>query len=98
MATLLRLAGQDAVARDDPLAMWLPDLPDADAVTLRGLANMTAGDPDDGPNERPQVALYAALLQHPTPAESIVSGLSTPRSFAPGARFYEESTCWKPSR
>src|SRR5215213_1331277 len=43
---LLRLVDQKVVTLDDPLATWMPDLPDADQVTLRMLANMTAGYPD----------------------------------------------------
>ena len=47
---LLRLVDQNVVTLDDPLTAWLPDLPDADRVTLRMLANMTAGHPDYVPN------------------------------------------------
>src|SRR5215218_10928491 len=43
---LLRLVDQQTVSLDDPLATWVPDLPDAEDVTLRMLANMTAGYPD----------------------------------------------------
>ena len=47
MATLvLQLVDQGVVRLDDPLATWLPELPDADRVTLRMLVNMTAGYPD----------------------------------------------------
>ena len=43
---LLRLVDQKVVTLDDPLATWMPDLPDADQVTLHMLANLTAGYPD----------------------------------------------------
>ena len=48
---------------DDPLATWLPDLPDADRVTLRMLANMTAGYPDYVQDPK----LSQALLRRPVP-------------------------------
>jgi CubicO group peptidase (beta-lactamase class C family) len=88
MATLLlRLVDQQAVGLDDSLATWLPDLPDADQVTLRMLANMTAGyndyvqNPDFGP------ALYADPFRQWTPEEQVALGLSTPRLFAPGTNW-----------
>jgi CubicO group peptidase (beta-lactamase class C family) len=88
MATLLlRLVDQGVAALDDPLAIWLPDLPDADAVTLRMLANMTAGYPDYVPNAAFQAAFYADPFRQWTPNELIAIGLSTPRSFAPGANW-----------
>jgi CubicO group peptidase (beta-lactamase class C family) len=88
MATLLlRLVDQGAIRLDDPLANWLPDLPDADAVTLRMLANMTAGYPDFVPNPQFQAAFYADPFRQWTSEEQIAIGLSTPRSFAPGANF-----------
>lgn len=40
---LLTLVDDGLVGLDDTIDAWLPDLPDADRVTLRMLANMTAG-------------------------------------------------------
>ncbi len=88
MATLLlRLVDQGVVTLDDRLATWLPDLPDADAVTLRMLANMTAGYPDFVPNPEFQAAFYTDPFRQWTPDELIEIGLSTPRAFPPGANF-----------
>jgi len=56
---LLRLVDQQLVSLDDSLASWLPDLPDADLVTLRMLANMTAGYPDYVQNPKLSQELYA---------------------------------------
>lgn len=39
---LLVLVDRGVVSLDDPITPWLPHLPDADNVTLRMLANMTA--------------------------------------------------------
>ena len=84
---LLRLVDQNVVALDDPLATWLPDLPDAEQVTLRMLANMTAGYPDYVPNAQFQAAFYTDPFRQWTPDELIAIGLSTPRVFAPGTNW-----------
>src|SRR5215210_4652953 len=88
MATLLlRLVDQQVVALDDPLATWLPELPDADQVTLRMLTNMTAGYPDYVQNPKLIQSVYENPFRQWTPEELIAIGLSTPRLFAPGANW-----------
>src|SRR5215217_7521860 len=84
---LLRLVDQKVVTLDDPLATWMPDLPDADQVTLRMLANMTAGYPDFVQNPKLDEMLYADPFHQWTPEEQIEVGLSTPRVFAPGTNW-----------
>jgi CubicO group peptidase (beta-lactamase class C family) len=84
---LLQLVDQGAIRLDDPLATWLPDLPDADAVTLRMLANMTAGYPDYVQNAQFLKDIYAEPFRQWTPQELIAIGLSTPRVFAPGTNW-----------
>jgi CubicO group peptidase (beta-lactamase class C family) len=84
---LLRLVDQQVVTLDDPLATWLPDLPDADRVTLRMLANMTAGYPDFVQNPKLDQDVYADPFRQWTPEEQIAIGLSTPRVFAPGTNW-----------
>jgi CubicO group peptidase (beta-lactamase class C family) len=88
MATLLlQLVDDGVVSLDDPIAAWLPNLPEADQVTLRMLANMTAGYPDFVPNPGFETAIYADPFQQWTAEELIAIGLSTPRRFAPGANW-----------
>jgi CubicO group peptidase (beta-lactamase class C family) len=88
MATLLlRLVDQNVVTLDDSLATWLPDLPDADRVTLRMLANMTAGYPDFEKNPEFQQAFYADPFRQWTAEERIALSLSVPRLFAPGTNW-----------
>jgi CubicO group peptidase (beta-lactamase class C family) len=43
---LLRLVDEKKVSLDDKLAKWVPDVPNADRVTLGQLAHMTSGYPD----------------------------------------------------
>lgn len=84
---LLQLVDQKVVTLDDPLATWLPDLPDAEQVTLRMLANMTAGYPDYVQNPQLSQELYADPFRQWTPQEQIALSLSTPRVFAPGTNW-----------
>jgi CubicO group peptidase (beta-lactamase class C family) len=84
---LLRLVDQNVVKLDDPLATWLPDLPDADQVTLRMLANLTAGYPDYVQNPKLSQELYENPFRQWTPQELVAIGLSTPRVFAPGTNW-----------
>jgi CubicO group peptidase (beta-lactamase class C family) len=84
---LLRLVDQQQVSLDDPLATWVPDLPDADAVTLRMLANMTAGYPDFVQNPKLDEILYGDPFKLWTTEQQIDVGLATPRVFAPGANW-----------
>jgi CubicO group peptidase (beta-lactamase class C family) len=84
---LLRLVDQQVVTLDDTIDAWLPDLPDADRVTLRMLANLTAGYPDYVQNPKLSQELYADPFRQWTPEEQIALSLSTPRLFAPGTNW-----------
>ena len=88
MATLLlRLVDQNLVTLDDTIDAWLPDLPDAARVTLRMLANMTAGYPDFEKNAGFQEAYYVDPFREWTTEERIAISLSVPRVFAPGTNW-----------
>lgn len=84
---LLQLVDQKIVSLDDKLSSWLPELPDAEQVTLRMLTNMTAGYPDYVRNEQLTAASYANPFRQWTPQEKIAIGLSTPRLFEPGTNW-----------
>jgi CubicO group peptidase (beta-lactamase class C family) len=84
---LLRLVDQQVVTLDDTIEAWLPDLPDANKVTLRMLTNMTAGYPDFVQNADFIQAFYTDPFRQWTPEEQIAVGLSTPRVFAPGTNW-----------
>jgi D-alanyl-D-alanine carboxypeptidase len=43
---VLQLQDKGRLSLDDPVSRWFPDLPNADRVTLRMLASVTAGYPD----------------------------------------------------
>lgn len=84
---LLQLVDRGTVGLDDPIATWLPDLPDADRVTLRMLANMTSGYPDYLRNAEFVTALYENPFRQWTAEERIAYGLASPRLFAPGTNW-----------
>jgi CubicO group peptidase (beta-lactamase class C family) len=81
---LLRFVDRGVVGLDDPIAPWLPDLPDADRATFRMLANMTAGYPDYVPNPDFAAAFYADPFRAWREDELLAFGLAQPRRFAPG--------------
>jgi CubicO group peptidase (beta-lactamase class C family) len=88
MSTLLLiLVDRGVVGLDDPLANWLPEIRDADQVTLRMLANMTAGFPDHVQNAEFLAALEEDPFRQWTPEDLIAVSLSTPRVFAPGTNW-----------
>jgi CubicO group peptidase (beta-lactamase class C family) len=84
---LLRLVDQKVVTLDDPLSTWLPDLPDSDKVTLRMLANMTAGYPDFEQSPKLDQMLYANPFRQWTTQEQLELSFDRPRAFAPGTNW-----------
>ena len=81
---LLVLVDRGVVTLEDTLATWLPDLPEADKVTLKMLANLTAGY-TDYVNTPGFVELnYLNAFRSWTPEEIIDVSLKAGRSFAPG--------------
>jgi CubicO group peptidase (beta-lactamase class C family) len=88
VAMLVLTLVDDGVLRlDDPLSIWMPELPDADQVTLRMLLNMTAGYQDFVPDQGFQRAFYANPFKQWTPQELVAISLSQPRVFAPGTNW-----------
>lgn len=85
---LLILTDEGVIGLDDPIAAWLPNLPDAGRVTPRMLISMSAGYPDYVPDAGFQQAAYADPFRAWTAGELIEIGLrSLPRSFAPGTNW-----------
>lgn len=84
---LLQLVDQQTVTLDDKLSTWMPELPAADRVSLRMLANMTAGYPDYVQNADFIAAIYANPFRQWTPQEQIAISLSMPRLFEPGTNW-----------
>ena len=81
---LLQFVDEGKVTLDDTIDQWLPDLPDADTVTLRMLANQTAGYPDFEQDPDWIAAYYANPYHSWTFEERLAYVVARPRPFAPG--------------
>jgi CubicO group peptidase (beta-lactamase class C family) len=84
---LLILVDQGLVSLDDPIVTWAPELPNADQVTLRMLANMTSGYPDFVPDAQFEAGLYADPFRHVTTEEQLAAAFRTPPIFPPGTNW-----------
>lgn len=81
---LLQMVDRGLVTLDTPIAQWYPKLPHADQVTLRMLANCTAGYPDYVPMATFEDAFEKNPFRQWTPQELIDIAMQTPPHYAPG--------------
>lgn len=81
---LLRAAERGEVSLDDPIAKWMPDLPRSGQVTLRMLANCTAGYPDYVPVDSFLDDFRANVFRTWEPQELIDVALAQPFPYEPG--------------
>ncbi|MEV1129268.1 serine hydrolase domain-containing protein [Agromyces sp. NPDC049794] len=81
---MMKLAEEGAIDLDEPIATWLPDVPDADRATPRMLANMTAGYPDHVANQAFVDAFVADPFRAWTTDELLEYSFGAPRLFVPG--------------
>ncbi len=88
MATLLlEFVDQKKVTLDTKLSAYFPDLPNAQRVTLRNLAQMTSGYADYVYQPETITGIYQNPFRQWTPEELIRIGVSKPMQFAPGANW-----------
>jgi CubicO group peptidase (beta-lactamase class C family) len=88
MATLLlEFVDQKKVTLDTKLSKFFPELPNAENVTLRELAQMTSGYADYVYQPELLEGLYADPFRQWTPEELIAIGTSKPIQFAPGTNW-----------
>jgi len=84
-AIILRLCDDGALALDDRLARWFPNIPGADEISIKQLLNHTSGTPDYGP-----LAAYH---------ESVKTSPSHPWSFERfGAETFQKGLLFEPGR
>jgi CubicO group peptidase (beta-lactamase class C family) len=84
---LLELVDQRKVSLDDRLSKFLPDLPHADRITLKNLANMTSGFADYVYEPEVLHGIYLDPFRQWTPQELIKIGVSKPMMFEPGTNW-----------
>jgi len=95
MATLLlEMVDQKKTTLDTKLSKYFPNLPNADRVTLKNLANMTSGYADYvyQPATLNGTALYP--FRQWTPEQLIHIGITAPPMFAPGSNWGYCHTNW----
>jgi CubicO group peptidase (beta-lactamase class C family) len=85
---LLKLVDEKKVSLDDKLSKWLPEIPHADRVTLRQLAQMTSGYVDYViGNTAMNEALYANPFRRWTVQEMLSYAISKPLLYDPGTNW-----------
>jgi CubicO group peptidase (beta-lactamase class C family) len=84
---LLRLVDEGKVKLDDKVSKWLPNLRDADRVTLGMLAGMTAGYHDFEVDPLLTKALYSNPFGAITTADQLRLALDKPQQFTPGTNW-----------
>jgi CubicO group peptidase (beta-lactamase class C family) len=88
MATLLlEFVDQKKVSLDTKLSTYFPNLPDANRITLRNLAQMTSGYPDYVYQPETIDGTYRDPFRKWTSDELIQIGVSKPLQFAPGTNW-----------
>lgn len=82
---LMQLVEKKKLSLDDKVARWYPDLPNANSVTLKMLANGTSGYPDYVFNKKFIDDLVNAPFDHWSDKKIIEYAFMEPQRFAPGA-------------
>ena len=83
---LLKLVDDKKLSLDDKLSTWLPDIPNADRVTLGQLARMTSGYPDYA-NADFNAAIAADPFRQWTPEEVLGYAVTKPLLYEPGTNW-----------
>jgi CubicO group peptidase (beta-lactamase class C family) len=84
---LLQFVDEKQVTLDDTIDEWMPDLPEADKVTLKMLANQTAGYPDYETDPKFLDAFNADPFHIFTFEERLEIAFSRPMQFEPGTNW-----------
>jgi CubicO group peptidase (beta-lactamase class C family) len=87
-AAILMLAEEGKLSLDDPVAKYLPDLTDADKVTVRQLLSHTSGYRDYWP----QNYAFSAMFSPVQPQGILDRWAKTPLDFAPGSQWQYSNT------
>jgi D-alanyl-D-alanine carboxypeptidase len=92
VTALLILADEKKLGLDDPVSKYVDFVPNGDSITLRMLANMTAGLHSYTEDDAWIASMLGNLNRVWTPRELVDVGLRSPADFAPGAGFHYSNT------
>jgi CubicO group peptidase (beta-lactamase class C family) len=84
---LMQFVDEHKVTLDDTIDHWMPELPEADQVTLKMLANQTTGYPDFETDAAWEAAWSADPFHIWTFEERLAYAFSRPLQFAPGTNW-----------
>jgi CubicO group peptidase (beta-lactamase class C family) len=84
---LMQFVDERKVKLDDTIDRWMPDLPEANKVTLKMLANQTSGYPDFETDPKFLAAFNADPFHIFTFEERLKIAFSRPRMFEPGTNW-----------
>jgi CubicO group peptidase (beta-lactamase class C family) len=84
---LMRFVDEHKVTLDDTIDRWMPELPEADLVTLKMLANQTTGYPDFETDPAWESAWSADPFHIWTFEERLTYAFARPLQFAPGTNW-----------
>jgi CubicO group peptidase (beta-lactamase class C family) len=84
---LMQFVDEHKVTLDDTIDRWMPELPEADTVTLKMLANQTTGYPDYETDPAWNAAWSADPFHIWTFEERLAYAFSRPVQFAPGTNW-----------
>lgn len=87
-----QLAQDGRLKLDDPIANFVPEVPNGEAITVRMLLNMTSGIASYTVDEGFMVSLFNDPTQTWTPESLLAMGLALPPLFAPGEQFNYSNT------
>jgi D-alanyl-D-alanine carboxypeptidase len=89
---ILQLVDEGKLRLDDPVARYLPEVPNGANITIRQLLNMTSGLASYTQDLAWNQALDANPQRVWTPQELVAIGLALPPEFAPGEGYYYSNT------
>ncbi len=89
---LLILADEKKLGLDDPVSKYAPWVPNGEKITLRMLADMTAGLPSYTENDTWVTQAFSNFKREWTPRELVDAGLTQPPDFPPGQGWHYSNT------
>jgi D-alanyl-D-alanine carboxypeptidase len=92
VSALLQLVDQGLIGLDDPIAKYIPDVPDGQQITIRELARMQSGLYNYSASPQFTEALYEDPYRAWTPQQLLAYSFSRPLNFPPGTGWEYSNT------